>query len=82
MNKGKTAGIVTDFSGDVDIDGYTSSKTTVRKGQSFISEDGKKWEDVTKYKDGDNIRLKAITEKGRIAPKSLSAETVRIENGK
>ena len=66
----------------LDLDRSVKAVTTVRKGESFVSEDGKKWDDATEIKDGNNLRIKAITHNGHAEPKKISAGNVIVEKGK
>ena len=43
-----------------------------QKGQSFISEDGKTWQDLYKIGDGENLRIKAFTKTRSEAPKKIT----------
>ena len=81
-NKGKQVTLATDFNGYADTTRTVKTKAVILKGQTFVSEDGKTWDDASSFKDGNNLRLKAITSAGKIAPKAISAKTITVERGK
>ena len=72
INKGKEVTVLTDDVGYVDSTGYIYNYASSLKGQSFISEDGKTWDDLYKIGDGENIRIKAFTKTRSAKPKKVS----------
>lgn len=78
-NEGKKVYAMCDYSGYIDAGGVIYSKTYSKKGQSLISEDGKKWEDLYDYGENENLRIKAFTKSGYAAPKSLKASESSVK---
>ena len=82
VRKGKEVTLATDYNGYADATRTVKTKAVILKGQSFISEDGKNWDDAVDIRNGNNLRIKAITAAGKIAPKDISASAVTVEKGK
>lgn len=78
--------VFTDYVGSLNSGGtIVVSKAISSPGQSFVSEDGKKWDDVNKIGNGENIRIKALTKKGYAAPKKIALNKTSLRlalNGK
>lgn len=77
-NDGK-AYAMCDYSGYIDTNNTIYSYTSSKKGQSLMSSDGKKWEDLYDNGENENFRIKAFTKKGTVKPKKLTADTEKLK---
>lgn len=78
-NKKGLASAAADYSGNPDMLGTIYSYTYSKKGQSFFSSDGKKWESPD---NGENIRIKAFTTKRIVKLEKVTApEAIYLTKG-
>ena len=75
------ATVVSDYDGYVESTRSIRANSTVRKGQSFVSTDGKTWDDATKISGGNNLRIKAFTTDGSVRPKTIKAAGLFVVKG-
>ena len=68
-----------DYEGDIDAAGTITSHAYSEKGQSFMSKDGKNWEDIYGFGHNENFRIKAFTKKGYVKPDKLTTEEKSIK---
>ncbi|MGN1418127.1 MAG: lectin like domain-containing protein, partial [Acutalibacteraceae bacterium] len=73
-NKGKNATAMCDSSAYLDSYGIVYCESVNKKGQSFISSNGKTWDDLYVEGDGENLRIKALTKSGYVAPKKITID--------
>lgn len=80
--KGKEVSLSTDYNGYSDMTRMVKNNAVVKKGQSFVSMDCKDWEDATSIVNGNNLRIKAVTSPGKVAPIGITASNIVVERGK
>lgn len=80
----KTVSAICDYSGALDSFETIYSNTTSKKGQSFLSYNFSKWQDLYSKGLGENFRIKAFTTEKSTAPKkiTLSKSKLSLEMGK
>ncbi len=71
-SKGKEVMVFSDDVGYVDNTGYVYCYAKSLKGQSYISEDGKTWEDLYEIGKGENLRIKAFTKTRSEKPERIT----------
>ena len=71
-SKGKEVMVFSDDVGYVDNTGYVYCYAKSLKGQSYVSEDGKTWEDLYEIGKGENLRIKAFTKTRSEKPKKIT----------
>lgn len=77
--KNSKAYAMCDYEGYIDAAETIYSHTYSKKGQSLKSKDGKTWEDLYKYKQNENFRIKAFTKAGYVKPKKLEVKNSSVE---
>lgn len=71
-NKGREVMIFSDDVGYVDNTGYVYCYAKCLQGQSYVSEDGKTWQDLYKIGKGESLRIKAFTKTRYVKPKAIT----------
>lgn len=77
-NKGHDVMVFSDDVGYVDNAGYVYSYAKCLKGQSYVSEDGKNWEDLYEIGKGENLRIKAFTKTRSEKPKKITLSDTSV----
>ena len=82
--KGEMVHAICDYAGYLDTAKSIYNHTSSKKGQSFISDNGKKWDDLYENKEGENLRIKAFTNSAVVLPKKAVAaeKEISLEKGK
>lgn len=80
----KTVSAICDYSGALDSLETIYSNTSSKKGQSFLSYNFSKWEDLYSKGQNENFRIKAFTTEKSVAAKkiSFSKSKLTLEKGK